>query len=168
MYRMTLDHRPVNSTTQHITWPMPHIESELSEMRNAKAFASINFPSGYWQLTLHLDSQHLLAFLIPDEALQLIRTPKQSGHKCSFKRHGPKRTIQVSSELSYSAGPLRSGKAENEHAARLIMYKSSLQGTDVPRVTLELTNHIESVTKLSNALSIQAKQIIAFSAKFNC
>ena len=112
---------------------MPNIESELSDMRNAKAFASINFPSVYWQLTLHPDSQHLLAFLTPDGALQLIRTPKQSGHKCSFKRHGPKRTVQVASELNYSAETLRSGKAENEQAARLIMYKSSLQGTDVPR-----------------------------------
>lgn len=32
MYRMTFDYRPVNAATKPITWSMPKIEAELSDM----------------------------------------------------------------------------------------------------------------------------------------
>lgn len=60
MYRLTVDYRPVNSATVQTFWPMPNIEAELAYARGAKAFASIDFSSGYWQalymLTFNLSS----------------------------------------------------------------------------------------------------------------
>jgi len=74
MYRMTVDYRPINAATRRITWPMPQIEAELSDMRGADAFASIDFCSGYWQLPLHVDSQPLHSFMTTDGVLQPTRT----------------------------------------------------------------------------------------------
>lgn len=74
MYRLTVDYRAVNSATVKNTWPMPHIDSVLSDVRGAGAFATMDFCSGYWQLPLHEDSQHLHAFMTPDGVMQPTRT----------------------------------------------------------------------------------------------
>lgn len=54
MYRLTVGYRPVNAATVKNTWPMPHIDAALQDMRGAQAFAAIDFASGYWQLPMHL------------------------------------------------------------------------------------------------------------------
>ena len=74
MYRLTVDYRPVNNATLQTFWPMPNIEAELSDARGAKAFASIDFCSGYWQAPLHEDSQPLFAFMTPDGVVMPTRT----------------------------------------------------------------------------------------------
>ncbi len=55
-YRFTIDLRGVNSATVPITWPMPHIESELMDFQGSTCFAVIDFVSGYWQLLLDEDA----------------------------------------------------------------------------------------------------------------
>ena len=65
-YRLTIDLRPVNAATVPLTWPMPHIESELADLAGSKFFATIDFCSGYWQLPLHEQSQHLHSFVTPN------------------------------------------------------------------------------------------------------
>lgn len=56
-YRMTIDLRPINAATEKHSWPMPHIESELSDLSGATCFAKLDFVSGYWQLPVHPNSQ---------------------------------------------------------------------------------------------------------------
>jgi len=72
-FRMTFDYRPVNAVTNQTVWPMPHIESELSDMAGSTCFASIDFPSGYWQLPLHEDSQEYLSFATANRIIQPTR-----------------------------------------------------------------------------------------------
>ena len=62
-FLLTLDYRPINAATVPITWPMPHIDSELSDMAESKVFATIEFVSGYLQLPLAEHSQELLSFM---------------------------------------------------------------------------------------------------------
>ena len=74
LYRLTVDYRPVNNATIQTFWPMPNIESELADARDARAFAAIDFCSGYWQAPLHPDSQPLFAFMTPDGVVMPTRT----------------------------------------------------------------------------------------------
>lgn len=74
LYRMTLDIRAVNAVTVKMTWPMPHIDAIIQDVRGATVFAGIDFTSGYWQLPMHPDSQHLHAFMTPDGVMQPTRT----------------------------------------------------------------------------------------------
>jgi len=72
-FRMTFDYRPVNAVTKDTAWPMPHIDSELSDMVGSKCFSSIDFTSGYWQLPLHEDSQEYLCFATANRVIQPTR-----------------------------------------------------------------------------------------------
>jgi len=74
MYRLTVDYRPLNAATQKTAWPMPQIDAVLADVRGSKVFASIDFCSGYWQLPLHPESQHLHAFMTTDGVVQPTRT----------------------------------------------------------------------------------------------
>ena len=74
MFRLTVDYRPVNNATVQTFWPMPNIEAELADARGAKAFAAIDFCSGYWQAPLHPDSQPLFAFMTPEGVVMPTRT----------------------------------------------------------------------------------------------
>lgn len=74
MFRLTMDYRPVNAATLKTTWPMPHIDAVLTELQGARAFANIDFCSGYWQLPLHEDSQHLFSFMTTNGVVQPTRT----------------------------------------------------------------------------------------------
>ncbi len=78
IYRLTMDYRPVNATTEKITWPIPHIDTVLSDLRGAQAFATIDFCSGYWQLPLHENSRPLHAFMTTDGIVQPNRTTQES------------------------------------------------------------------------------------------
>lgn len=69
-----MDYRPINAATLKGVWPMPHLESVISEMRDARVFASIDFWSGYWQLPLAEECQHLYAFMTADGLVQPTRT----------------------------------------------------------------------------------------------
>lgn len=53
---------------------MPNIEAELSDARGAKAFAALDFCSGYWQAPHHPDSQPLFEFMTPGSVAMPTRT----------------------------------------------------------------------------------------------
>lgn len=59
---------------------MSHIDAVLCDVRGAKVFAAINFTSGYRQLPLHADNQHLHAFMSADGLMEITRTI-QGGRK---------------------------------------------------------------------------------------
>ena len=81
-YRLTFDYRPVNAATEAILWPMPHIESELSDTADSSAFAKLDFCYAYWQLPLGEDGQEALSFTTPNGIMKPIRTP-QGGKNCA-------------------------------------------------------------------------------------
>lgn len=77
LYRLTVEYRPMNAATIKSTWPMPHIDAVLLEVRGAEAFAAMYFTSGYWQLPMDPDSQALHAFMSPDGVMQPTRTTQE-------------------------------------------------------------------------------------------
>lgn len=74
IYRLSVDYRPDNSATFQTFWPIPNIESDLSDGRGAKSFAVNYFCSGYWQAPHHVESQPLFAFMTPEGLVILTRT----------------------------------------------------------------------------------------------
>jgi len=77
-YRMTIDLRPINSATVPETWPMPNVEAEASDFQGSTCFAVLDFVSGYWQLPLDKDSQHLHSFITPRGVVSPTRTQQGS------------------------------------------------------------------------------------------
>ena len=65
-FRMTIDLRPINAATEKDSWPMPHIDSEIYDLSDAKCFAKLDFVSGYWQLPVHEDSQENCGIVTPN------------------------------------------------------------------------------------------------------
>lgn len=65
LFRTTIDLRPINSATKAEQWPMPIIESELSDFKDSKHFASMDFCAGYWQCPLDPDSYDACGIIAP-------------------------------------------------------------------------------------------------------
>lgn len=73
-FRLTFDLRCINAATEPMSWPMPHIESELSDLSGSEAFAVIDFVSGYWQLPLSKESQDYHGVMTPSGIYSPTRT----------------------------------------------------------------------------------------------
>lgn len=71
---MTFDYCPVNRAIEDTPCPMPHIDFELQDVRGSIVFAKMDFTSGYWQLSLHEDSQDALSFMTPSGVWMPLRT----------------------------------------------------------------------------------------------
>ena len=65
-FRLTVDLRPVNAQTDVIVWPMPNMDTVLSNVRKSTCFASLDFCHGFWQLPLASQSQECQSFICPD------------------------------------------------------------------------------------------------------
>jgi hypothetical protein len=56
-YRMTVDLRVSNASTNPTAWPIPNLQDELHDLYGSEVFATLDFCSGYWQIPLQKDSQ---------------------------------------------------------------------------------------------------------------
>lgn len=52
MYHLTVDYIDFNAAALKETWPMPHIEAVLSDVRGSTLFTGMDFCYGYCQLPL--------------------------------------------------------------------------------------------------------------------
>lgn len=64
-FRATVDMRPVNCITMNDSWPMPNIESDLSDFKRSKCFASIEFCVGDRQCPLGACSYDACKIILP-------------------------------------------------------------------------------------------------------
>jgi hypothetical protein len=46
-FRFTVDLRPVNKQTVPVSWPMPHLESELAKLQGSTCFDTFDLSHGY-------------------------------------------------------------------------------------------------------------------------
>ena len=46
-------------------YQLPSVEESLSQLNGANVFSKLDANSGFWQILLHRDSQHLTTFLTP-------------------------------------------------------------------------------------------------------
>lgn len=64
-FRMNADLRPMNATTEAVSWPMPQIDSEIYEFMKRYVLATIDFFSSYWELPLEDESQKYHNIIAP-------------------------------------------------------------------------------------------------------
>lgn len=62
-YRMTVDTRAVNACTEPMPWPMPHLDTALTQLEGSEVYFNLDWFRGYWQLPLHEDSQEIFSFV---------------------------------------------------------------------------------------------------------
>ena len=82
---------------------------------------------------------HPVSFQIGD--FVLLRREKSGGHKLAFMWTGPKRVKECTSPLVYVVEDLVSGKQEEAHARRLVLYRAEMDGKDVDEVLLRAAEH---------------------------
>ncbi len=73
-----------------------------------------------------------------------IRRATDRGHKLRFRWFGPCRITSVHGQLVYGITPLRGGKTERVQCARLLKYRDSLLGKQIPQDMLDLAEGTES------------------------
>jgi predicted aspartyl protease len=60
--RITLDYRKLNEVTEKDAYPLPNINSSLSQLAGANYFTKLDLSSGYYQVPMEPESQKYTAF----------------------------------------------------------------------------------------------------------
>ena len=60
--RITLDYRKLNEVTEKDAYPLPNINSSLSQLAGATYFTKLDLSSGYYQVPMEPESQKFTAF----------------------------------------------------------------------------------------------------------
>ena len=61
-FRFCLDMRRINDASEPIVWPMPHVDTVLSDLTHSTVYSKLDFSHGYWQIALDKDSQDCQSF----------------------------------------------------------------------------------------------------------
>lgn len=64
-YRLCVDYKPLNASSEKDTYPLPNINLLFTMMGKAKYFTIMDAMKGYWQMPLHPDSKECTAFITP-------------------------------------------------------------------------------------------------------
>lgn len=65
-YRMCVDYRRLNEATIKDPFPLPHIESLLTKIGDAKVFSTLDLHSGYHQIPMRQEDKYKTAFVTPN------------------------------------------------------------------------------------------------------
>lgn len=68
-WRMCIDFRQLKENSVPDAYPMPHIQTILSRLRNAKFISTIDLRNGYWQIPIREDCRRYTAFSVPRRGL---------------------------------------------------------------------------------------------------
>lgn len=74
-FRLCVDFRALNNKTVKERYPMPIIDEQISRLAGGKYFTALDLASGYYQLRVAPESQHLTAFVTPDGQYEFKRMP---------------------------------------------------------------------------------------------
>ena len=73
--RMCADLREPNKAVLIDSYPLPHIDELLANLRGAKVFSTIDLANAYYQLPLHEDSRDITAFITHEGLFRFRRVP---------------------------------------------------------------------------------------------
>lgn len=73
--RICMDPKDLNRAIKRPHYPMPTIESEISDMSKAKVFSIIDAKDGFWQIKLTDKSSYLTTFNSPFGRYRWLRMP---------------------------------------------------------------------------------------------
>ncbi|ETV68862.1 hypothetical protein H257_15403 [Aphanomyces astaci] len=63
---MTIDFMgPINAFTETMPWPLPNLDVAMGVLKNSRVYFTLAWMKGYWQLTLHPNSQKYYSFMTP-------------------------------------------------------------------------------------------------------
>lgn len=74
-HRMCIDYRALNENTIPMRFPLPLIEVQISRLKGAKFFTSLDMASGYNQIPVHPDSVEKTAFVTFHGSWQYLAIP---------------------------------------------------------------------------------------------
>ena len=74
----------------------------------------------------------------------LVRRGEKSGNKLTFRWRGPRRVVRAIHPVLYEVEDLVSGKAEQVHASRLLLYKESTRGKEASLKLRGYAEHTEA------------------------
>ena len=63
--RICVDLKPLNENVLRETHPMPSVDDTLAQLTGAAVFSKVDANSGFWQIPLAEESQHLTTFITP-------------------------------------------------------------------------------------------------------
>lgn len=73
--RLCVDYRALNNKTIKDKYPLPLIDDQVSNLSGNKYFITLDLSSGYYQIPMSKESQHLTAFVTPDGHYEFKRMP---------------------------------------------------------------------------------------------
>ena len=74
-YRLVIDYRKLNSQTVKTSWPLPRISDILYNLEGSCFFSSLDLCSGFHQMEIEEEYQHLTSFITPFGLYQWKRMP---------------------------------------------------------------------------------------------
>lgn len=74
-WRIVIDFRKLNEITDQDAYPLPVIDTILSQLGNAKFFSALDLSSGFHQIPMHPDSKKFTAFSTPEGHFHYNRMP---------------------------------------------------------------------------------------------
>ena len=82
----------------------------------------------------------------------LVQRATKKGHKLSLMWLGPRRIVDVKSELVYEVEDIIHGKREVVHARRLLLYRADMDGKPVDERLLRAAEHADTVYLYANSI----------------
>lgn len=73
--RLCIDFRALNNKTKKNCFPLPLIDDQLTNLSGNTFFTTLDLASGYYQIPMAKESQHLTAFVTPDGHYEFKRMP---------------------------------------------------------------------------------------------
>lgn len=73
--RLCVDFRALNNKTVKDRFPLPLIEDQISNLSGNSFFTTLDLASGYYQIPMANESQHLTGFVTPDGHYEFKRMP---------------------------------------------------------------------------------------------
>lgn len=73
--RICIDPKDLNKAIKRPHYPMPTIESEITDISKAKLFSVMDAKDGYWQVKLSEESSYLTTFNTPFGRYRWLRMP---------------------------------------------------------------------------------------------
>lgn len=95
-------------------------------------------------IELHNKATHIINPVLHVGDFVLVRRANDRGHKLRFRWFGPCAIAKVFSSHVYGVTPLVGGKMERVNCARLMKYRDSLNGADIPKEMIELAERTDS------------------------
>ena len=75
VWRLCVSYRKLNAITRPFRYPIRCCDDAILEIGDAKFFIKMDLDSGYWQISVHKNSKHKLAFFGADQKLTFAMMP---------------------------------------------------------------------------------------------